>query len=60
MAFHEIREYDPKAKIIFMTGFGINECVIEASQLGLLETIDKPFGVKRIMKILSNHLDNVS
>lgn len=50
--FKGIRQFDSKVPVVLTTGFGMDENVKEALTMGALLCLEKPFSVKRAMKIL--------
>lgn len=51
-AFKEIKEFDSNAKIIFMTAFSGDPCILELMTSHHISIIEKPFQLDKIMKIL--------
>lgn len=55
-AFFKIKEFDPKAKVIFITAFSIDEDkYTEAKKNGLLDLINKPFSLEDLKKIIAKY-----
>ena len=52
-AFFKIKEYDPKAKVVFITAFAIDdEKYIEAKKKTMLDFIIKPFTLEKLEEII--------
>ena len=47
-----IKEHDPNAKVIMMTGYASKESAMEALKLGAFDFIEKPFRVEELIEIL--------
>ena len=56
-AFTEIKEFDSNAKIIFMTAFSGDQCILDIVVSHHTQIIEKPFHVNKIMKILQPNGD---
>lgn len=50
--FQRIREVDPKALVIFMTGFGTSEVAIEAMKHGAFDYIVKPLDMSHLRDLV--------
>ncbi|HWL08827.1 MAG TPA: sigma-54 dependent transcriptional regulator [Planctomicrobium sp.] len=50
--FHQIRQIDAKALVIFMTGFGTSEVAIEAMKHGAFDYIVKPLDVNHLRELV--------
>jgi len=57
-AFTEIKEFDSNAKIIFMTAFSGDQCILDIVTSHHTQIIEKPFQVNKIIKILQPNGDN--
>lgn len=53
-AFHKLREAQPKAKVILMTGYGYDpsHAIVKARQEGLTHVLFKPFRVDQLLAAL--------
>ena len=55
-AFFKIKQYDPDAKIILITAYSIDEKKhLKAQNMGLLETISKPYSFDTIEETLKKY-----
>jgi two-component system response regulator HydG len=48
-----IREANPRAKVVLMTGFGTIDTAVEAVKLGAMDFLTKPFDLARLRQLLS-------
>ena len=51
-AFREIKEFDRNAKIIFITAFSGDPCILDLGTSQHISVIEKPFQLSEIIKIL--------
>ncbi|MFL5581734.1 MAG: sigma-54-dependent transcriptional regulator [Gemmatimonadaceae bacterium] len=61
-ALKRLREIDPKAVVVMISGHGTIKTAVEATQLGAYEFLEKPLDTDRILLLLRNalgHLDLV-
>lgn len=56
----ELRRYDPKAKVIVVTGYPSVESIVVAMQNGAWDYMQKPVDVKVLLKKISTALSPVS
>jgi two-component system nitrogen regulation response regulator NtrX len=56
-ALSEIRELDPHAQVVMMSGHGTIETAIEATRRGAYDFLEKPLDTERILLVLRNALD---
>ena len=56
----ELRRYDPKAKVIVVTGYPSVESIVVAMQNGAWDYMQKPVDVKILLKKISTALNAVS
>ena len=57
--FREIKKIDPKAVVIMMTGYSVEDLVKEALEEGAYDIIYKPFDIDRIIAIIEELLEDV-
>ncbi len=53
--FSRIREFDPAAKVILITGFGDKEKTVIAKNKGLLDILYKPFENNTLKLLIEKH-----
>jgi DNA-binding response OmpR family regulator len=51
-SFTEIRQFKPKAKVVMMTGFSLEEILDEAMEKGAWGIFNKPLNVKKMLEML--------
>jgi len=56
-ALSEIRELDPLAHVVMMSGHGTIETAIEATRRGAYDFLEKPLDTERILLVLRNGLE---
>jgi two-component system, NtrC family, response regulator HydG len=49
-----IREANPRVKVVLMTGFGTIDTAVEAVKLGAMDFLTKPFDLPRLRQLLSS------
>ena len=61
-ALKRLREQDPRAIVVMISGHGTIQTAVEATQLGAYDFLEKPLDTDRILVTLRNalqHLENV-
>ena len=57
-AFFKIKEFDPNAKIVLITAYTLDEKKhLKAQSMSLLDTIEKPYDIETLEKIISKFVD---
>ncbi len=56
VALHEIRSFDPQAKVIMLTALGQQAIILRAVQAGAKDFLVKPYDVERLLKALKKAL----
>ena len=51
-SFLKIKEIKPKAKVIMMTGYSVEQLLNQAFENGALEILHKPFDMTNVLKII--------
>lgn len=51
--FRDLRKSDPRALVVFITGFGTTETAIEAMKLGAYDYLVKPLDVVQLQQVVS-------
>jgi two-component system, NtrC family, nitrogen regulation response regulator GlnG len=54
--FHQLREVDPKALVVFITGHGTTDTAIEAMKLGAFDYLLKPLDFDQLEHVVSQGL----
>jgi two-component system nitrogen regulation response regulator GlnG len=54
--FHELRNINPRSLIVFITGFGSTDIVIEAMKLGAYDYLAKPLDAKQLKQVVEQAL----
>jgi len=55
-----LRELDPRAQVVMISGHGTIQTAVEATQLGAYDFLEKPLDTDRILLTLRNALDHVT
>ncbi|MGH7539183.1 MAG: sigma-54-dependent transcriptional regulator [Gemmatimonadales bacterium] len=58
-ALKRLREHDPHAQVVMISGHGTIQTAVEATQLGAYDFIEKPLDTERILLTLRNALQQV-
>ena len=54
-AFFKIKQFDPKAKVVLITAFSIDEKKhLKAKSMSLLTTISKPYSFEQLEELIAN------
>jgi len=54
--FHQLREIDPKALVVFITGHGTTDTAIEAMKLGAFDYLQKPLDFDQLEHVVGQGL----
>lgn len=54
--FHEVRRIDPRALVVFITGFGTTDTAIEAMKLGAYDYMTKPLDAPQLKRVVGQAL----
>src|SRR3989441_13272420 len=54
-----LRELDPQAQVVMISGHGTIKTAVEATQLGAYDFLEKPLDTDRILLTLRNSLQHV-
>jgi len=55
----KLRELDPRAQVVMISGHGTIQTAVEATQLGAYDFLEKPLDTDRILLTLRNALEHV-
>lgn len=55
--FHRIRQFDPRALIVLITGHGSNQLAIESMKMGAFEYLQKPLDLFQIQTIVRRGIE---
>src|SRR5438105_1330404 len=58
-ALRKLRELDPRAQVVMISGHGTIQTAVEATQLGAYDFLEKPLDTDRILLTLRNALEHV-
>src|SRR5438309_5092351 len=56
----KLRELDPRAQVVMISGHGTIQTAVEATQLGAYDFLEKPLDTDRILLTLRNALEHVA
>ena len=58
-AFFKIKEFDPEAKVVLITAYHVDEKkYLKAKSMKLLESIEKPYDIEKLEKIIKKYLSS--
>ena len=58
-AFFKIKEFDPEAKVVLITAYHVDEKkYLKAKSMKLLESIEKPYDIEKLEKIINKYLSS--
>jgi two-component system nitrogen regulation response regulator NtrX len=56
----QLREFDPNAQVVMISGHGTIQTAVEATQLGAYDFLEKPLDTDRILLTLRNAFDRIA